>query len=315
MATTLETDALRMAQSLHHRGPDGAGIWVDAPAGIALGHRRLAIIDLTDAARAAQATSSDGRHVLDVHGGTLQLRPAPSSAQPDRRAVPWHRRHRSTAGGNREHGPRADPCPCRRGSASALGPPPSGASPVSRIGLGEKPLYDGVFGSLGPSGSELKVFRTRLAPSRTSTETTHRVHAPEDVPAPMSIYANVHKLLPGATVSIPARERPAPAPGLLLGAAPVPRRRYHRGPPRDRRSGGPPPSRRRTGAELRRRTRGRLPVRRDRLVDSDRGQFPGRGERPCEVFHRRLRRTDLRRGDRSRRNSRPPGDGSHQCAP
>ena len=37
-----------MTSSLHHRGPDGSGIWVDREASIALGHRRLAIIDLSD---------------------------------------------------------------------------------------------------------------------------------------------------------------------------------------------------------------------------------------------------------------------------
>jgi asparagine synthetase B (glutamine-hydrolysing) len=34
-----------MAQRLAHRGPDGRGVWVDETAGIALGHRRPAIID------------------------------------------------------------------------------------------------------------------------------------------------------------------------------------------------------------------------------------------------------------------------------
>jgi asparagine synthase (glutamine-hydrolysing) len=38
----------KMTHSLAHRGPDGERIWSDA--NIALGHRRLAIIDLSDAA-------------------------------------------------------------------------------------------------------------------------------------------------------------------------------------------------------------------------------------------------------------------------
>src|SRR3712207_1919561 len=39
-----------MGATMHRRGPDGAGVWAQGP--IALAHRRLKIIDLTD--RAAQ---------------------------------------------------------------------------------------------------------------------------------------------------------------------------------------------------------------------------------------------------------------------
>ena len=36
-----------MTNTLHHRGPDDGDSWVDARAGIALGHRRLSILDLS----------------------------------------------------------------------------------------------------------------------------------------------------------------------------------------------------------------------------------------------------------------------------
>ena len=39
--------AEEMATSLRHRGPDDAGTWVDPAAGVAFGHRRLSIIDLS----------------------------------------------------------------------------------------------------------------------------------------------------------------------------------------------------------------------------------------------------------------------------
>lgn len=39
-----------MRDTMAHRGPDGSGIWISADARIGLGHRRLSIIDLSDAA-------------------------------------------------------------------------------------------------------------------------------------------------------------------------------------------------------------------------------------------------------------------------
>lgn len=47
-----------MADALRHRGPDDGGTWVDAEAGIALGHRRLAIIDISAGGHQPMATAS-----------------------------------------------------------------------------------------------------------------------------------------------------------------------------------------------------------------------------------------------------------------
>src|SRR6201996_2916149 len=55
--------AVSMAQALHHRGPDGDGVWAEA--GVAFSHRRLAIQDLTDAGRQPMVF---GSHVLTYNG-------------------------------------------------------------------------------------------------------------------------------------------------------------------------------------------------------------------------------------------------------
>src|SRR5262249_1735199 len=47
----LVTFVSRMAETLRHRGPDDDATWTDAQAGIALGFRRLAILDLTESGR------------------------------------------------------------------------------------------------------------------------------------------------------------------------------------------------------------------------------------------------------------------------
>lgn len=56
-----------MRDRLTHRGPDDAGVWLDASQGIALGFRRLSIIDLS-AAGHQPMLSADGRYALVMNG-------------------------------------------------------------------------------------------------------------------------------------------------------------------------------------------------------------------------------------------------------
>src|SRR6267142_294731 len=65
-----EARLARMRDTLRHRGPDGAGLWVEGPVG--LGHRRLAILDLAGGGQ--PMTSADGALVL-VHNGETYNHP------------------------------------------------------------------------------------------------------------------------------------------------------------------------------------------------------------------------------------------------
>ncbi len=62
-----------MGEVLAHRGPDGDGSHFDAEAGIGLAHRRLSIIDLSDAAAQPMA-SAEGRYVITFNGEIYNYR-------------------------------------------------------------------------------------------------------------------------------------------------------------------------------------------------------------------------------------------------
>lgn len=62
-----------MAETLNHRGPDDRGYFIDEKRGVALGHNRLSIIDLTQAGHQPMI-SEDGRNVLTYNGELYNFR-------------------------------------------------------------------------------------------------------------------------------------------------------------------------------------------------------------------------------------------------
>ena len=66
-STELQRRLMAMGSSLEHRGPDDFGTWIDENTGVSLVHRRLAVIDLSIAAKQPMRSSS-GRFWIAYNG-------------------------------------------------------------------------------------------------------------------------------------------------------------------------------------------------------------------------------------------------------
>jgi asparagine synthase (glutamine-hydrolysing) len=80
--------ALAMAKRITNRGPDAAGVWIDEVAGLALAHRRLAILDLSDAGQQPMV-SENGELILVFNGEIYNHRELRRDIEAAGWATPW----------------------------------------------------------------------------------------------------------------------------------------------------------------------------------------------------------------------------------
>ena len=196
-ATAREATLLAMTEALRHRGPDDGGIWLDASAGIALGHRRLSIIDLSPAGHQPM-TTADGRFVITYNGEIYNY---PEIAGRLREAGAMLRGSSDTEvliESIARWGLRETLRQCEGMFAFALWDRERRELTLARDRLGIKPLYWGRANGLLVFGSELKALRAHPGwqpeIDRAAVAAFLRFGY---VPAPMSIFRHVHKLEPG----------------------------------------------------------------------------------------------------------------------
>lgn len=208
-----ETLLARMADAIAHRGPDSAGYWCDE-AGIALGHRRLSILDLSPAGHQPMQ-SAGGRYVIAFNGeiyNHLELR----QALEDAGVAPAWRGHSDTEtllAGFTAWGVRATLERCVGMFALALWDREAHVLTLARDRLGEKPLYYGWQGSGGDAcllfGSDLAAIRVHPAFAANINRDALAIYMRHNaIAAPHSIYQGIYKLAPGhlLTVSLARRE-------------------------------------------------------------------------------------------------------------
>jgi len=191
-----------MAASLEHRGPDDSGLWVDAAAGVAFGHRRLAIIDLGPGG-AQPMVSSSGRWVISYNGEVYNHR--------ELRVRMERGGTRFRSGSDTEVLLEAVECwgidraldACEGMFAAALWDRKDRELHLLRDRFGEKPLYYGWIGALFAFGSELKAlcalpgFSGELDRSAVARYLRYNC-----IPAPGTIWRGIRKLLPGHLLTV-----------------------------------------------------------------------------------------------------------------
>lgn len=205
---------VKMNDAITHRGPDSDGFWFDGESGIALGHRRLAIVDLSPAG-SQPMLSVNGRYAIAFNGeiyNHLKLRQELEASN----LAPGWRGHSDTEtllAGILAWGLEAALARCIGMFAIALWDRETKTLTLARDRLGEKPLYYGWQGSGENAaflfGSELKALKEH--PSFENTIDRNSLCSllrHNYVGAPYSIYQGISKLEPGylLTVSLNNRE-------------------------------------------------------------------------------------------------------------
>ncbi|KVT60481.1 asparagine synthetase B [Burkholderia ubonensis] len=208
---TARATLARMTASLAHRGPDAQGTWLDAQAGIALGHRRLAIVDLSVHGRQPMA-SVCGRFVLVFNGEIYNHRALREELERTGRAPAW-RGHSDTEVLLAAIAAWGVEAALRRATgmfAIALWNRESRVLTLARDRIGEKPLYYGRIGDALVFASELKALRSFPGFDGAIDRDALCLYLRQSsVPAPYTIYRGIRKLPPGTFIQFEhARDTP-----------------------------------------------------------------------------------------------------------
>lgn len=202
--TATMTTVTGMLDVLCHRGPDDSGVWLDEANNLALGHRRLSILDLSPAGHQPMVSSS-GRYRLVLNGEIYNH----GKLRAELRGINW-RGHSDTetmlaaieVWGLEET--------LRRSVgmfALALWDSEKNELSLARDRVGEKPIYYGTSGNTFIFASELKALKMHPGFSATIDRRALALFMRHNyVPAPYSIYEGIFKLSPGSVLTLTSPE-------------------------------------------------------------------------------------------------------------
>ena len=201
LSEPLDRTVERMAQRLTHRGPDGSGLWSSPSERIALAHRRLAIIDLTDTGR--QPMEYAGRFRITFNGEIYNFRDLRPQLQGLGHVFRGESDTEVLLAAIAQWGIDEALRRCVGMFAFAAWDARDRVLHLARDRMGEKPLYLGeVFGHLF-FASELRAFRAIPGFSARINDRAASAYLRDGcVPGALSIYEGIFKLPPGHVLTV-----------------------------------------------------------------------------------------------------------------
>jgi asparagine synthase (glutamine-hydrolysing) len=201
-AEALRAVAARMSATLTHRGPDDGGVWIDVDSGVALGHRRLSIVDLSPEGHQPMR-SADGRFVLVYNGEIYNFGELRTSLESFGHRFRGHSDTEVLLAGFCHWGVAATLRKTVGMFALAVWDATHRTLQLARDRMGEKPLYYGWHGGVFLFGSELKALHVHPAwRGDIDRDAVALLMRYGYVPAPYSIYRGIHKLAAGAILTL-----------------------------------------------------------------------------------------------------------------
>jgi len=211
---SLRATVTAMAAAIAHRGPDAADCWADAEVGLAFGHRRLSIIDLS-AAGAQPMSSADGRYVLSYNGEVYNFPALYAELEAQGHTFRGYSDTEVVLAAIVEWGLKAALERCVGMFALSLWDRQMRTLSLVRDRLGIKPLYYGWSGGVFMFGSELSALKAHPQFRAEIDRDTLALYMMRNcVPAPQTIFVGIRKLTPGSILTLPARARAGTEPEI-----------------------------------------------------------------------------------------------------
>ena len=197
-----------MSGQLVKRGPDSAGIWLDSSSKIALGHRRLAVVDLSPAGYQPM-TSGSKRYVMTYNGEIYNSNEIRNELIKSRVTVNWrgHSDTETLLAGFDAWGIKETVSRVTGMFAIAVWDKELEQLTLIRDRLGEKPLY---YGWQGSGSNKVFLFGSELKALKKHPQFINDIDRGSlalymrycYVPAPHSIYKGIMKVEPGTIVTV-----------------------------------------------------------------------------------------------------------------